>query len=98
MQPAMYPTPTSDGNGKPAAPATTASSGTSEAHKALIAIAMMIAFVIVATVIAGASTQAGHAMLALMVILLLAQGLGHISPFTAWVQAHPVGGTPTSTK
>ncbi len=101
----ILPNPLANGGTSPSG-GTPSAGGTSDqitqAHKAFIAIAMMIAFVIIATVVAGASQSAGRAMLLLMVLLLLAQGLGHISPFTAWVSAHPVGGTaatdPTTTQ
>lgn len=65
----------------------------SSAHEMLIAVAVMSGFVIVATIIAGLSKQSGRAMLGLMLLLLLLQGIGHASPFTAWVLKHPL--TPT---
>ena len=79
-----------------ATPATTASVTLSDSHEMFIAIGVMAGFVVVAVVIAGINQETGRAMLALMFLLLLLQGLSHTNPFVQWAQKHPLtpaGGT-----
>ena len=61
-----------------------------DAHDMFIAIGIMVGFVMFATILAGFNQEVGHAMLALMFLLLLLQGIGHVNPFAQWVVKHPL--------
>jgi uncharacterized membrane protein YfcA len=61
-----------------------------DSHEMFIALAMMVGFVIGATIIAGLNQEVGRAMLGLMILLLIMQGITHVNPFTQWVLNHPL--------
>lgn len=61
-------------------------------HNMFIAIGILAGFVVAATAIAGSGPKAGHAMVALMLLLVLMQGIGHYNPLATWLHAHPTTG------
>jgi hypothetical protein len=61
-------------------------------HQMVVSLGLMVGFVVVATIVAGSGPKAGHVMVLIMIMLLVAQGLGHISPFAAWASSHPLTG------
>ena len=60
----------------------------SSAHHALINVAILGAFVGVSTVLAGVNPQLGHGILALMLVILLMQGISHAGPAAEWAANH----------
>ncbi len=68
----------------PAVPPVTAA----QAHHALVSIGILLAFVIVSTILAGANPALGHGILALMLVMLLMQGITHVNPITEWSASH----------
>lgn len=73
-----------DGATHPAGPTMSAAA----AHHALISIGILLAFVIVSTILAGANPALGHGIVALMLVMLLMQGITHVNPITEWVNNH----------
>lgn len=71
------------GVAKPAPPLTSA-----QAHHALVSIAILLAFVIGGTVLAGVNPSLGHGILALFMVMLLMQGITHVNPITEWSDSH----------
>ena len=61
-----------------------------DAHNMLVAFAILVAFVLGLTMLAGMSTDAGQFCAGLMLLLLLLQGIGHVNPFVQWVANHPL--------
>ena len=74
---------TNPGAAHPAAPITAAG-----AHHALVSIGILLAFVIVSTILAGVNPSLGHGILALMLVMLLMQGITHVNPVTEWSADH----------
>lgn len=60
------------------------------AHHAIIAIAIELAFVVVATMLAGISDTWGSGILALMIALLVLRGLFQVNIFGHFVQNNPL--------
>jgi hypothetical protein len=60
------------------------------AHHMLIAVALELAFVVVATMLAGISQGWGSSMLALMIALLILRGLFQVNIFGQFVQNNPL--------
>lgn len=56
------------------------------AHQFLIALAWLLGFVIVMTMLAGLSPQWGRSIVAFFVALLVLQAITHKTPFLDWVQ------------
>lgn len=79
--PTISPTAPGDGTGSVTA---------KSAHSMLIAVSLELAFVVVATMIAGVSPAAGNGVLALMVALLILRGLFQVNVFGAFVQNNPL--------
>ncbi len=77
------PTTANPGVARPTAPITAAG-----AHHALVSIGILLAFVIVSTILAGANPALGHGILALMLVMLLMQGITHVNPITEWSANH----------
>lgn len=74
------------------APATGAArtASASSAHQALVTTGILLAFVVIMTMIAGIGPNAGKLSAALMVALIILQGLGHVNPFVKWAANHPL--------
>jgi len=64
------------------------------AHKAIVAIALELAFVVVATMLAGISDSWASGILALMIALLVLRGLFQVNIFGNFVGNNPL--TPSS--
>jgi len=58
------------------------------ANHALKSIAILGAFVGVSTMLAGVNPQLGHGILALMLVILLMQGIKHSGPVSEWAGKH----------
>ena len=64
------------------------------ARQFLIALAVLIVFVLVMTMLAGMSPGAGRGITLFFVAMLVLQGITHVNPFVQWVESHPL--TPSS--
>lgn len=70
------------------APSTTATA--KSAHAMLIAVGLELAFVVVATMLAGISDAWGSGMLALMLAMLILRGLFQVNVFGSFVNNNPL--------
>lgn len=69
---------------------TTVAATASTAHQMIEAILVMGAFVVIMTMVADTGPNAGRMAVALMVALVILQGITHINPFVSFVANHPL--------
>lgn len=59
-------------------------------HQMLVAIVIMIGVGMLLVILAGQSETAGNAIASVLGIMLLVQGITHVSPFAAFLTSHPL--------
>lgn len=64
------------------------------ARQFLVSMLILLVFVIVMTMVAGASPEVGKGVVAVFATLLLLQGITHVNPFVQWMEHHPLTPAP----
>lgn len=76
-------------NSTPTASPKVAASAASN-HQMIVAVLIMLTFIMLCTLVAGESKAAGNAILGLLVIMLVVQGVTKVNPFVSWIARHPL--------